>query len=174
MVSRTAAARCDGIVDKRSVLADRVLDCRYVDGQSSSEGVIITRSRIQTTRPIEALCGSNATCLAALTAVARWQRGWRAVGHDIPLPPWFGRTGRTGGGRRCSRRPPERSYELHEGRNALRARRARTRCSTGLSARDHIGRPMAAVASLWQLLLATRRARLSIIVFGGGHRVGAR
>jgi hypothetical protein len=29
-------------------------------------------------------------------------------------------------------------------------------------------------ASLWQLLLATRRARLCIVVFGGGHRVGAR
>jgi hypothetical protein len=33
---------------------------------------------------------------------------------------------------------------------------------------------MQQVASLWQLLLATRRAPLGIIVFGGGHRVGAR
>jgi hypothetical protein len=33
---------------------------------------------------------------------------------------------------------------------------------------------LAGRASLWQLLLAIRRARLSIVVFGGGHRVGAR
>jgi hypothetical protein len=30
------------------------------------------------------------------------------------------------------------------------------------------------VASLGQLLLAIRRARVSIVVFGGRHRVGAR